>query len=72
MIGIEPTVQVYLAPGATDMRKSIDGLASMVSNDTPPWGKVCLKRRPLLAGIQLSTDRLLRNDERLFKQHFDL
>jgi transposase len=30
MMGMETEVQVYLAPGATDMRKSIDGLTAIV------------------------------------------
>lgn len=30
MIGFGPHTRVYLAPGATDMRKQIDGLAVMV------------------------------------------
>ena len=31
MLNIESVEQVYLAPGATDLRKSIDGLSALVS-----------------------------------------
>ena len=31
MIDMETGIHVYLAPGSTDMRKSIDGLAAIVS-----------------------------------------
>ncbi|MHC9538165.1 MAG: IS66 family insertion sequence element accessory protein TnpB [Vulcanimicrobiota bacterium] len=31
MLNLETVQQVYLAPGSTDMRKSIDGLAVLVS-----------------------------------------
>jgi len=31
MMGMETGERVYLAPGATDMRKSIDGLSAIVS-----------------------------------------
>ena len=31
MLNLEAVGQVHLAPGATDLRKSIDGLASLVS-----------------------------------------
>ena len=31
MLNIESAKQVYLAPGATDLRKSIDGLSALVS-----------------------------------------
>ncbi len=31
MIAASPVLRVYLAPGVTDMRKSIDGLALIVS-----------------------------------------
>lgn len=31
MLNIESAHQVYLAPGATDMRKSIDGLSALVT-----------------------------------------
>lgn len=30
MLGLSPATKVYLAPGATDLRKSIDGLALRV------------------------------------------
>lgn len=31
MLNLQSVEQVYLAPGATDLRKSIDGLSSLVS-----------------------------------------
>ncbi len=32
MLSLGPTLRVYLAPGATDMRKSFDGLAALVDS----------------------------------------
>ena len=54
MMGAEISPQVYLAPGATDMRKSIDGLAAIVSAvfEMDPfsntWFVFCSKRRDRL------------------------
>jgi len=54
MMGMETGERVYLAPGATDMRKSIDGLSAIVSAvfDLDPFSNVwfvfCGKRRDRL------------------------
>jgi transposase len=54
MMELEPGVQVYLAPGATDMRKSIDGLAALVSAGfelnpfSNAWFVFCGKRKDRL------------------------
>ena len=32
MLSLESVERVYLAPGATDLRKSIDGLSALVSS----------------------------------------
>jgi len=33
MLSFSPSAKVYLAAGSTDMRKSIDGLSALVSQD---------------------------------------
>ena len=33
MLGLSPDVEIFLAPGVTDMRKSFDGLAALVENE---------------------------------------
>ena len=54
MLNLESVGQVHLAPGATDMRKSIDGLAAVVSAvfDLDPfsnrWFVFCNRRRDKL------------------------
>jgi transposase len=54
MMETETAVHVYLAPGATDMRKSIDGLAAIVSASfelnpfSHAWFVFCGKRRDRL------------------------
>jgi len=54
MMGMETGERVYLAPGATDMRKSIDGLSAIVSAvfELDPflnaWFVFCGKRRDRL------------------------
>ncbi len=54
MLSLESVGQVHLAPGATDLRKSIDGLAAVVSSvfELDPfsdrWFVFCNRRRDKL------------------------
>ena len=54
MMGMDAAEQVYLAPGATDMRKSIDGLCAIVSAGfemdvfSNAWFVFCGKRKDRL------------------------
>lgn len=54
MLNLELVGQVHLAPGATDLRKSIDGLSAMVSSvfELDPfsdrWFAFCNRRRDKL------------------------
>ena len=51
---LNPEAEVYLAPGITDMRRSIDGLAAMVRADfrlnpvSDAWFVFCGRRRDRL------------------------
>ena len=43
MLSLTPATQIFLVSGATDMRKSFNGLTAIVQND--------LRQNPLLCGV---------------------
>jgi transposase len=76
MLNAETVQQVYLAPGATDLRKSIDGLSALVSAVfeldlfSDKWFVFCNKQRDKMKILHWDTNGFWLYYRRLERQRF--